>query len=672
MSDNRLCINHIFKTQGLISIGSNYEIKDRWGLSMVYTPGVAKCCTMIKEQPAELYNLTSVSNTIFVMSNGSTHDSDYLNHKPSFMLPELELISYCYKAQGNINGYPIVFDSNIIKDAKDILWMLKALSPSTAALELYNVDRKYFESEREALDKVSLVLILPEHREKLRDLLKDTESEAYFTNLLLSCMVKTLAYHRKFGILEHALIDKVITDNRKSFDNSNEYSLKSMIVKSIMEYYKFDLKGVSTLVMRTVVDFMSHSDQQKLFYRKFKQSSSDNNAIFIHKIFNGMVKTMLNVHISDLKTFLKQVSAEHVHSLCDKIYKHPEEDLIYTIKKNYCAIITNGTAVLGLGDIGPRGGLPVMEGKACLFKQLGEVNVLSLAIETKGAEETVKLIRAMADSWVGINLEDIGAPDCFIVEEKLKNTLPIPVFHDDQHGTAIVVLAGLINALKVAKKDYKKVKIAVNGAGAAGKAVIDLLLEYGFPSIVAVDSKGAIYEGRSDINKDSYKYELASRTNSGHEKGKLEDILKGKDVFIGLSVPNSLKKEWVLTMNKEPIVFALANPDPEIHPDDAKNAGAIVVATGRSDFNNQINNSLVFPGVFKGLIDAKSNKIDMPIKRKAAEALAHTVPDSELNTNFILPYSLDLDVAKVIAQSILVDVECLFEDEPNWTKEVKL
>ena len=315
--------------------------------------------------------------------------------------------------------------------------------------------------------------------------------------------------------------------------------------------------------------------------------------------------------------------------------------------------MTDGTAILGFGNIGPKAGMPVMEGKICLFQQLGSINVIPICINTETVADTVKLVKSIGQSFNAINLEDISAPNCFVIEKQLNSELPIPIFHDDQHGTAVVVLAGLINAIKLVKKEKETISIVVNGAGAAGKAIVDLLLYYGFSHIIVTDTKGAIYEGRSDLNSNEFKKDLAQQTNQHKLHGLLAEVIKNADVFVGVSVGKVLTTEMVSTMNSNPIVFALANPEPEIMPWDAYAGGAAIVATGRSDFPNQINNSLVFPGIFKGLIDSKIKDITLEIKVAAAVALSNCVDEHALSRNRILPYTLDMDVAHIIAESIL-------------------
>jgi malate dehydrogenase (oxaloacetate-decarboxylating) len=314
------------------------------------------------------------------------------------------------------------------------------------------------------------------------------------------------------------------------------------------------------------------------------------------------------------------------------------------------AVVTDGTAVLGLGDIGPKAGLPVMEGKSILFKEFAGVNAFPICLDTKDPDEIVTAVKMIAPGFGGINLEDISAPRCFEVEEKLKKELDIPVFHDDQHGTAIVVLAGVINALKVVGKDIKDVKVVVNGAGAAGTAISKLLLVGGVTNLIVCDKVGILYDGIEDV--DYAKQDLAKITNPDHLKGDLSIALKGADVFIGVSAPGIVSKEMVSSMNKDSILFAMANPTPEIMPDLAKEAGARVMGTGRSDFPNQVNNVLVFPGVFKGALEVRAKEINEEMKLAAAYAIASMIPDEELNDENVLPNALDKSVSDYVAEAV--------------------
>lgn len=335
---------------------------------------------------------------------------------------------------------------------------------------------------------------------------------------------------------------------------------------------------------------------------------------------------------------------------CRKIHEDEENVYKYTSKGNLVAVVTDGSAVLGLGDIGPKAGLPVMEGKSILFKEFAGVDAFPICIDTKDVDEIVKTVKLIAPGFGGINIEDIGAPRCFEVEERLKKELDIPVFHDDQHGTAIVVLAGLINALKVVKKEIENIKVVVNGAGAAGTAITKLLLSSGVKNLIVCDKVGIIYRGIENV--DNSKLELAEITNPDNIKGNLADALVDADVFIGVSAPGIVSKDMVKSMNKDSIFFAMANPTPEIMPDEAKEAGARVIGTGRSDFPNQVNNVLAFPGIFRGALDVRAKEINEEMKIAAAYAIASMIKDEDLNENNVIPYALDRTVANNVAEAI--------------------
>ncbi|KKU53605.1 MAG: Malate dehydrogenase [Candidatus Moranbacteria bacterium GW2011_GWE2_47_10] len=345
-------------------------------------------------------------------------------------------------------------------------------------------------------------------------------------------------------------------------------------------------------------------------------------AIELSKKIGGKIEIKSKKKLT--KETLSVLYTPGVADVCKAIAKNKKLSHEYTIRKNTVAVVSDGSAVLGLGNIGPEAGLPVMEGKALLFKELGGVDAVPLVLNTQITEEIIEIVKSIAPTFGGINLEDISAPRCFEIEERLKEALTIPVFHDDQHGTAIVVLAGLINALKVVKKDVKKIRIVISGAGAAGVAIMKLLLKYGAKNILVLDSKGIIYEGRME-NETEIKIEIAKITNKEKKMGTLAHALEGADVFIGVSAPNLLKAEDVSMMAKDAIVFAMSNPVPEIMPEEAKKGGAAIVATGRSDYPNQINNVLAFPGIFRGALDNHVRKITDAHKLKAATALASLV-----------------------------------------------
>jgi len=335
---------------------------------------------------------------------------------------------------------------------------------------------------------------------------------------------------------------------------------------------------------------------------------------------------------------------------CLEIQKDVNKSYELTRRHNLCAVITDGTAVLGLGDIGPEAGMPVMEGKCALFKSFGDVDAIPLCVKSKDVDEFVNAVYLMSGSFGGINLEDISAPRCFEIERKLKEKCDIPIFHDDQHGTAVITLAGLMNALKVVGKKKEEVKIVTSGAGAAAIAIVKLLLSAGFKNVIMTDRTGAIYAGREGLNW--IKTEMAEVTNLEKKAGKLADVIVGADVFIGVSAPGTLTTDMVKTMAKDAIIFACANPTPEIFPEDAKAGGAKVIATGRSDFPNQINNVLAFPGIFRGTFDVRASDINEEMKVAAANALANLISDDELNENYIIPAAFDERVGPAVAKAV--------------------
>ena len=376
----------------------------------------------------------------------------------------------------------------------------------------------------------------------------------------------------------------------------------------------------------------------------------------IHEKFKGKLAVKSRVAVQD-KEDLSVAYTPGVAEPCKQIAEDRKNVFKYTIKGHTVAVVSDGTAVLGLGDIGPEAAMPVMEGKSLLFKEFGGVDAFPICLDTKEPEEIIKTVKYISPTFGGINLEDISSPRCFEIEERLKEDLDIPVFHDDQHGTAIVVTAGIINSLKIIKKDWKDLKIVVAGAGAAGLSICRLLMTFGPEDIILTNRKGAVYEGRPDLNPVVAK--MAKITNKNKKQGSLADVLVGADIFIGVSGANLVTKEMIRTMNKDAVVFALANPIPEIMPEDAFEGGARIVATGRSDFPNQINNVLVFPGLFRGALMVRSKKIVDDMKVAAARALASLVSDRELNEKYIIPEVFDKRCARVISEEVATVAEYL-------------
>lgn len=369
----------------------------------------------------------------------------------------------------------------------------------------------------------------------------------------------------------------------------------------------------------------------------------------LHEKGPGKVEVISKVKVENRED-LSLAYTPGVAEPCRKIHANPDDVYKYTAKGNLVAVVSDGTAVLGLGDIGPLAGMPVMEGKSILFKEFAGIDAFPICLDTKDVDEIVETVKRIAPCFGGINLEDISAPRCFEIEARLKKELDIPVFHDDQHGTAIVVCAGLINALKVVGKEFKDAKVVINGAGSAGISICKLILQFGIGDIVLVDKQGALCPGDEWMNP--AQKAMAEITNKEHQRGPLKEIIKGKDIFIGVSAPNLVTAEMVQTMAKDPIVFAMANPTPEIMPDVAKAGGAKVVATGRSDFPNQINNVLVFPGIFRGALDVRATDITEEMKLAASRAIASLITEEELNEEYIIPSPFDKRVCKVVAEEV--------------------
>lgn len=373
-------------------------------------------------------------------------------------------------------------------------------------------------------------------------------------------------------------------------------------------------------------------------------------ALHMHRVNEGKIAVTPKVPLRNAKD-LSLAYSPGVAEPCKEIHANPRRAYDYTMKGNMVAVVSDGTAVLGLGDIGPEAALPVMEGKAVLFKAFAGVDAFPLCLRTNDIDEIVNTVKLLEPTFGGVNLEDIAAPNCFIIEERLKRETRIPIFHDDQHGTAIVTVAGLMNALKLVGKSFNSIKVVANGAGAAGMAIIKLLENFGVKEIIMCDSQGAIYEGRPN-GMNSVKEVVARKTNPKRLKGQLEDVIEGADVFIGVSVGGALTIDMVKKMNDDPIVFAMANPEPEILPEDAKEAGVRIIGTGRSDYPNQVNNVLAFPGVFRGALDVRATRINEKMKMAAVEAIASLINPEELNEDYVIPAPFDPRVAPEVAKRV--------------------
>ena len=377
-------------------------------------------------------------------------------------------------------------------------------------------------------------------------------------------------------------------------------------------------------------------------------------ALLAHKNWNGKLETIAKSKVNSRED-LAIAYTPGVAEPCKEIAADVNKTYTYTWKANTVAVVSDGSAVLGLGNIGPHAAMPVMEGKCVLFKEFGGVNAVPICLDTQDTEEIITAVKNIAPGFGGINLEDISSPRCFEIEERLKEILDIPVFHDDQHGTAIVVLTGVINGLRITGKKKENCRVVVNGAGSAGVAITKLLLRYGFTNVIMCDKEGII--GKSYPNLNWMQQKMTEVTNLANESGTLADALKGADIFVGVSAPNIVTADMVATMNKDAILFAMANPVPEIMPDVAKAAGARIVGTGRSDFPNQVNNVIAFPGIFKGALEGRARQITEEMKLAAAEALAALVSDEELNEDFIMPEAFDPRVAEVVSQAVKAHIK---------------
>jgi malate dehydrogenase (oxaloacetate-decarboxylating) len=635
--------------------------RDKESLSLVYTPGVAEACTVIKNKPEEVYNLTNKANSILIITDGSESASgDGKNYQ---YLPALEVRATFYKQLFNIDAYPLLLNRDLTKTPEEFFEVLYNLTPGFAGFELFHVEKSR-EEKILALDQsqpLKTLLIPSSVRAQIDEAVGN--QDIVKTNTLAGALVRAALDNRAFTAIPGDVIKtyaQSVLKHKEVLAKENYYEIALQAVEEAAKALSglATLKEVTPEESRNKLDqFLVEGPHSWLHHSKFdyldEKHNYKDNAVELHRVHIGVTNLKPKLDFKDISFFRhlfgKENSQEVSNFILEDVKKRPYQ---VTMKNNMCAIITNGTAILGLGDIGPEAGMPVMEGKSVLFKQLAGVDVIPMSIREKNPEKAVSIIERFGHTFAAINLEDIKAPECFKIEGGLQERLDIPVFHDDQHGTAVVTLAALLNALKVIKKKPEDVKLVMNGGGAAGLAITELLLEGGIKNIVICDTKGAIYEGRPE-NMNEEKNKLAKITNRNQEKGKLEDIVKGADVFVGVSVGGVLKKEMVKSMKENPVIIALANPEPEILPEEAQEAGAAVIATGRSDFPNQVNNSLVFPGIFRGAIDIRASKITTGMKMAAVHAICGLIKEEELKADFIIPGALDFKVPLGVASAVV-------------------
>ena len=684
--DPELCLESILKkTHGLFDIQIKVTIRDTEGLSLAYTPGVATPCLEIQKDLSKAYEQTNKGNSVLLVTDSSkfncenkcnyikkTVEGKKWNNNASMIY--LESFTAYYKHATNVDAYPMILDLNLIKDAETLLDTINAVSLSYAGVELFGVCPKRVEEFKKLFEKLETkpeYAFLDTNNKPEIDEMLSTKKTLLNSNAIIAAIWRVALDCHVFGdlgkilefILDEIKNDKIDLTKNDAFEcdiTKIVCKITDYIFEHKLECHKYDqhnwrkLELNKDFVMKKLKHFFIYGnkawveDIPKGYY--MHNHSIPENSVLMHVRNRGVIEIGPKLRFCP-KKYRCLFKWENLDGIAEKINDNPALVFDLTCKNNYGAIVTNGTAILGLGDIGALAGMPVMEGKSVLFKYFGGTNIACVCIQEKDPKKLIAYTQRIAPSFAIINLEDIKGPDCFEIETKLIETVDCPMFHDDQHGTACVVLAGLINATKLRGSKPEEMKIVMNGAGAAGIAVSSLLIGYGYKNFIVCDTKGAIYKGRKE-GMNPFKEKLAEITNKDCVKGKLADVLKGADVVIGLSGPNTIKKEDVKQMNPKPIIFALANPTPEIFPKDAFEAGAYIVATGRSDFPNQINNVLVFPGLFRGALMVGAKKIVEEMKIAAAKALASLVSDRELNEKHIIPAVFDKRCAKVIAEEV--------------------
>lgn len=647
------------KTGGILAIDTKVPINDSYALSLIYTPGVGKCCLEIEKDVQQSYVLTNRANSAAVIF---IHDNPNINIES--ILPSLELRILFYKEIAKIDAYPLLINN---EDIEKLQTIIKNIEPSFSCIEIISEGSLSLELEKK-LSEVVEIPILYSHQTKqietiiIEESIKFKNNDSFIVNaaLLKALMVlrpKKYSFNNVEQLKNHCgnLLTKktdnaLLTYSLNLFTAFYDYFLHAIAENAELDYVPEFSKLVSEYQKSQFFkphDLFKHVNNN---YR-IEEHSIEENSIELHQRTEGVITLATKVNLNIAENYKTLLSSDFLDEIQSEINQSPEKVYTYTSKNNLVLIVSDGSAVLGFGNIGAESSIPVLEGKAALLKKLGGVDALTIALKTQNPDEIVDIVCSLSHSYGGIHLEDISAPRCFEIENRIIEKLNMPVFHDDQHGTAIIVLAGVINALKVAGKDISDIKIVMSGAGAAALSVAELLLYNGAVNLTLCDIYGSIYKGRTK-GMNPYLEAISEKTNLNRVNGSLKDIIKGADLFIGLSAANILTVEMVKSMNNRACVFALANPRPEIMPELAKEAGAYIVATGRSDFHNQINNSLAFPGVFRGALDVRAKCVNKEMKLAAAKAIASLVPDELLKPDFIIPNALDLRVAPAVAKAI--------------------
>jgi len=598
------------KYRGLWEISPKIAIKDSYTLSLVYTPGVGKVSTEIAENPEKSFELTNRANSVAIIVDNSKTGA-------LSKIPVVEMKAVLYNKFAGIDAYPLVLETS---DATEISEIIINLAPTFAGFVLTGFSEDKQSQIKEILEKEKFSLSVL------------YESASFLSTPLPPFKGGDIVGEGATPPHLDAPNYQKIQINKDKFFNDKK---TAMLLRSRLGEADCEQRLKEELCFSEMPFMASNQGTENL--------SLGEKSVELHKRARGVIKTACKVNLDNIFDETRKVSEE--------IIKNPDAAYELTPKGNLVAVISDGSAVLGLGNIGAEAAMPVMEGKSVLFKTLGGIDAMPICLKTQNTEELINIISKISPILGGINLEDISAPRCFEIEKALIEKLDIPVFHDDQHGTAVVVLAGFINALKLTGKNVEEVKIAVNGAGAGATAVSKLLLNYGVKNLILCDRTGAIFDGRVE-GMNPFKREMAEITNPDKEKGQLKDVIKNADFFIGLSAANVVNREMVKSMAKKAVIFALANPVPEIMPEDALEAGAFIVATGRSDFKNQVNNSLAFPGIFRGAMDVRAEKITDEMKISAAHAIANLIEEHELNPEYIIPHALDSRVPPAVAKAV--------------------
>lgn len=658
------------KHSGLLSIQNKIPITDNYSLSLVYTPGVGQSCMEIQKDESTAFLYTNKGNSQLVITDSSGFP-DFVKEKwhNNFAIPNIEAISVFYKTMTNIDAYPMVFDYRTTHNEFDLAETIINVAPAYAAIELYNIEVERLKKLIPLLEsqKEKFVLFTTIEKNYLQSKIKELKLCSSLNDLfVVSCIMRAALDTRSFGLIPLGVIDEImamIDETDCASFNHSPFIFAHHILEVATHYFIKNGLALNKQMTQELVTKKFHLfllEGPTSWYEPVKPSykSSNNtmneNSLLLHRRLSGMIASKPKIIVQDPRALNDLFTEEQFKRIRDVIKENPAIATKITCKRNFSAIITNGTAVLGYGDIGSLAGLPVMEGKSCLFKQLGGVDLVPICILDKNPEIVKRIVERIHPIYNAINLEDIKAPECFEIEKPLEAKLNIPIFHDDQHGTAIVVIAAVLNCLKLVNKKAENVKLIVNGGGAAGLSITELLLKIGIKNIIICDTQGAIYKNRPK-NMNKYKDALAEITNPNNVQGLLAEVIKNADIFIGVSAGKALTQDMVRSMGEKPVIFALANPIPEILPHEAKEAGAYIVATGRSDFKNQVNNSLAFPGLFRAILDVQAECVTLEMKMAAAKAIANLVQGDNLTPDHIISNALDAKVPIAVSRAVAAE-----------------